>query len=135
MNNEQENEQDTAQEGEIIRDVTRPDTDVRNWAMFCHLSPLIGYIIPLGSIIAPLVLWLMKREDMPFVDEQGKEVLYFQLTMLIGYLVGFILMLVFIGVLVVVILAIFNLIMLIIGAVRAQAGEHFHYPFSIRFIK
>ena len=54
--------------------------DVRTMAMLCHLLALAGYVIPFGNIIGPLVMWLVKKEDHPFIDEQGKEALNFQIT-------------------------------------------------------
>jgi hypothetical protein len=63
------------------------NSEERNWAMTCHLASFAGYVLPLGNIIGPLVAWLMKRDEFPLVDDQGKEALNFQISMTI-YLNG-----------------------------------------------
>lgn len=107
----------------------------RTWGMLCHLSVLAGFIIPLATIIAPLVIWLIKKEEMPFVDDQGKESLNFQITMFIGFIIALILMFVFIGFILLPILAIVDLIMVIVAAMKANEGVRYRYPFNIRFLK
>jgi uncharacterized Tic20 family protein len=62
----------------------KPSQEVRQWAMFCHLSALLGIWIPFGNLIGPLILWQMKRETDPFIDAQGKEALNFQITVAIA---------------------------------------------------
>jgi len=109
--------------------------DERTWGMLCHLSVLAGFIIPLATIIAPLVIWLIKKDEMPFVDDQGRESLNFQITMFIGFIIAAILMFVFIGFLVLPALAIFDLIMVIMAALKANEGVRYRYPFNIRFLK
>ena len=107
----------------------------RTWGMFCHLSVLIGYVIPGASLLAPLVIWLLKREEMPFVDDQGKESLNFQITMFIGFIISFILAFLVIGFLLMILLAIFDLIMVIMAAMKANEGVRYRYPYSLRLIK
>jgi hypothetical protein len=103
--------------------------------MLCHLSVLAGFIIPLASIIAPLVIWLIKKDEMPFVEDQGKESLNFQITILIGFIIAIILAFVFIGFLLMPALAIFDLVMVIVAAMKANEGVRYRYPYSIRFLK
>ncbi|MGB1293759.1 MAG: DUF4870 domain-containing protein, partial [Pseudoalteromonas sp.] len=103
--------------------------------MLCHLSALAGFIIPMGSVIGPLVVWLIKKEDMPLVAEHGRKSLNFQITMLIAYIVCFILMIVAIGAILLPIVAIFSFIMVVIGAIKTNDGKPFNYPFSINLIK
>src|SRR5882762_7660874 len=74
-----------------------PSAEEKQWALFAHLSALIGYIIPFGSIIGPLIIWQIKKNEMPFVDDQGKEALNFQITVALAVLGCFVLMLVLIG--------------------------------------
>ncbi len=107
----------------------------RTYAMFCHLGALAGFFIPFGNIIVPLVLWLIKKDASPFVDRQGRESLNFQISMLIYTLVSALLILVVIGIFLLAALWIFNLVIVIIAGVRAESGEEFRYPLSIRFIK
>jgi len=114
--------------------VDRNVQDERMWGMFCHLSALAGYIIPLGSIIGPLIIWSIKKDEYPFVDEQGKEALNFNISMVIYILISVILIFVVIGILMLIALGIFQLIMIIIASIKANNGESFRYPLSIRFI-
>ena len=110
--------------------------DERTWAMVSHLSALTGFFTGgLGSIVAPLIVWMLKKEEMPFVDEQGKESLNFQITMLIAALISGLLVLVLIGVLLLIAVVIIDLVFVIIASVKANEGEHYRYPLSLRLIK
>ncbi len=106
----------------------------RNWALFAHLSALIGLVVPLGFVLGPLILWLIKKDQMPLVNEAGKEALNFQLTMLIGVVIAFVLMLVIIGVFLLAAIAVFDIVMVIIAAVQTSNGARYRYPLTIRFI-
>jgi uncharacterized protein len=112
-----------------------PSAEERQWALFAHLSALVGYIIPFGSIIGPLVIWQIKKNEMPFVDDQGKEALNFQITVAIIAIVCLVLILILIGILLLWALAIANLVFIIIAALAANNGQAYRYPFAFRFIK
>ncbi len=105
------------------------------WATIVHLSALLGFVLPLLTIIAPLVVWLLKRKEMPFVDEQGKEAINFQLTMLIGFVICIPLMFILIGFVLAAILGVLDLIFIIVAAVNANDGKHYRYPFRLELIK
>lgn len=108
----------------------------RAWAMATHLSSLIGFFtVGFGAILGPLIVWLIKKESMPFVDEQGKEALNFQITMMLAAIVSGILVLVLVGILLLAAVAIFDLVMVIIASIKAYEGEHYRYPLSLRLIK
>lgn len=107
----------------------------RNWGMAAHLSALAGFVIPFGSIIGPLVVWLVKKDEMPFVDSQGKEALNFQITVLIGAMICLVLMLLIIGFFLLWALAIVDLVFIVIAAVQASKGEDYRYPYALRLIK
>lgn len=112
-----------------------PDKDARTWAMICHLSAFGAFVLPFfGNIIIPAVIWLLKRESHPFIDDQGKEVLNFQITLTILVFVAALLCLVFIGFLLLPALGIYGVIMTIIGAVRANDGVTYRYPFTLRLL-
>lgn len=116
--------------------VSDDDPSARNWAMLCHLSALLGYLgIPLGHIIGPLVVWLVKRSDSPFIDDQGRESLNFQISILIYVLVSLVLTLVFIGFVLLFALVIFHLVMTIVAAIRASGGQRYRYPLTIRLLQ
>ena len=111
------------------------DKDERMWGTFCHLIAFSGYLIPFGSVLGPLIIWLIKKDEMPFVDDQGKESLNFQLTMLIAVIVAAILMFVLIGFLLLGVLIIFQIVVIIMAAIKANDGVKYRYPYTIRFIK
>jgi uncharacterized Tic20 family protein len=113
---------------------TTTEQDSRTWAMFCHLGAFAGYIIPFGHIIAPLIIWLIKRDESPLVADQGKESLNFQLSMTLYAIIAGLLIVIFIGFILLFALMIFDVIMVIIATVRANAGEKYRYPLSIRFV-
>lgn len=77
----------------------------------------------------------MKKNDDPFIDEQGKEAVNFQLTMFLAALVSGILIFVIIGFFLLVVVAIIATVLPIIGAIKASEGEHFKYPFALRLVK
>lgn len=107
----------------------------RTWATFCHLSAFSGYFFPLANIIAPLILWLIKKDEMPLVNDQGRESLNFQISMTIYYLLSAILIVALVGFVLLVGLGVFNLIVVIIASVKANKGEKYRYPLCIRFVK
>lgn len=123
-------------------DKTSSSTQDNLWPMLCHLSALAGLIIPFGNIIGPLVVWMIKKDEMPIVNEYGKESLNFQISMTI-YIIGAgivatILTLIAIGVLLfplIGLVGLADLVLVIIASVQASKGVAYHYPLTIRFIK
>ncbi|WP_339474731.1 DUF4870 domain-containing protein [Pseudomonas fluorescens] len=113
----------------------KPSQKVRQWAMFCHLSALLGIWIPFGNLIGPLILWQMKRESDPFIDAQGKEALNFQITVAIVTAICILLMLVIVGFFLYGLVTIAALVLAIIGGVKANEGFPYRYPFTWRLIK
>lgn len=112
-----------------------PSRQVRQWAMFCHLSALLGIWVPFGSLIGPLILWQMKRETDPFIDDQGKEALNFQISVAIVSAICLLLMVVVIGFFLFGLVAIGALVLTIIAGVKANEGVPYRYPFTWRLIK
>ncbi len=110
--------------------------DEQNWAMFCHLAALSGFVIPFGNVIGPLILWLIKKDTMPLVDQHGKEAVNFQITVTIAMLISFVLMFVLIGIVLVFAVGVAALIMTIMATVKVSNGEFdYRYPFALRLIK
>ena len=107
-----------------------------NWAMACHLAALTGFVIPFGNVIGPLVVWLIKKDTMPLVDQHGKEALNFQITVLIALIVSAILMAILIGIILLVIVGIGALVLTIMAAVKVANGQtDYRYPWTLRLIK
>lgn len=109
--------------------------DSLNMGMLCHLLALSGFIIPFGNILGPLIIWLLKKDTDPYVDEQGKESVNFQISVAIYAIVCLVLMLVVIGIFLFAIVAIGALVLTIIGTIKASKGEPWKYPLTIRLIK
>ena len=106
------------------------------WATFCHVGALAMYLgIPFGHIIVPLVIWLIKKNEFPFVDEQGKESLNFQISMSIYGLVAGLLAFALICFLIIPILIVIHVAFIIVAIVKTNNGENYRYPITIRIIK
>jgi uncharacterized Tic20 family protein len=130
-----------AKEPEIVQEAKAGEEigkDARMWAMICHLGGLGGLIpvVPIiGSVIAPLIIWQVKKDQDPFINEQGKEALNFQISVLIYALVSGLLCFACIGFFLLPAVYIFDLIFLLIAAVKTNDGKHYRYPLTIRFVK
>lgn len=108
----------------------------RMWGMLCHLTALLGITgIPFAHLFGPLIVWLLKKNQHPFINEQGKESLNFQLSMTIYTLIAALLIFIKIGIVLFVVLAMLNLILVMIASFKANNGETYHYPLKIRFIR
>ena len=117
---------ETVQQGEVSKEVSK---DARMWAMLCHLLAIFT------GFIAPLIIWLVKKGDDPFIDNQGKEALNFQITVAIAMLIAWLLCFACIGFVLVPAVWIVDLVFCIIASVKANNGEAYRYPLTIRFIK
>jgi hypothetical protein len=111
-----------------------PTADERQWAMLSHLSAMLMYVTLIGGFVAPLVIWLLKRDSMPFVADQGRETLNFQITILLALACAGVLMLVLVGFALFWSLLLFHFIVTIIAAVKASEGVAYRYPFCLRLI-
>ncbi len=109
--------------------------DERTWAMLCHFSAFSGLIFPFGNFLAPLIIWLIKKDEMPFVEDQGKEILNFQISITIYLLISGILCIILIGIPILIGLVIFCFIITIIAAISANDGKVYRYPMNLRLIK
>nr|WP_255324899.1 DUF4870 domain-containing protein [Rhodanobacter sp. OR444] len=124
-----------------------PSAEERQWAMFAHLSALAGAILTgafgggWGCFIGPLVIWLVKKDTMPFVADQGKEALNFNITVAIAFVVLALLSVMTLGIGLIiaiplwVIIGVAWLVFTIIAAIKANEGTLYRYPFTLRLIK
>jgi len=103
--------------------------DARNMAMLCHLLAIFT------SFVAPLIIWLIKKDEEPFVDQQGKEALNFQITVILAMFVSVLLSFICIGVLLLFAIPIADLVFCIIASVKAGNGIAYRYPVSLRLVK
>ena len=124
-----------------------PSADERQWAMFAHLSSLLGGLLTsgwaasAGFFIGPLVIWLIKKETMPFVDDQGKEALNFSITVSIAFVVLMIMTIMTLGIgalltiPLMLAVGITSLVFVIIAAIKSHEGVRYRYPVSLRLVK
>jgi uncharacterized protein len=113
----------------------------RQWGLFGHLSSLSGLIVPFGNLIGPLIIWLVKKDTMPFASDQAKEALNFNITLALVGVVLVVLTLVTFGIGIFItapigiLLGIAWLVLTIIGAMKANEGAAYRYPFALRLVK
>ena len=114
--------------------VVENDPQARQWAMVAHLSTFAGFVVPCANIFAPLVVWQIKKEEMPFVVDQAKEAMNFQISLTIYALVGMASICIGVGAIVLPIVGVFDIAYTIIAAVKSNEGVEFRYPLTIRFV-
>ncbi|MHC4514068.1 MAG: DUF4870 domain-containing protein [Planctomycetota bacterium] len=110
--------------------------EARQWSMWIHLSGLCHFLVPIpgASIIVPLILWSMKKDDSPYIDDHGKEAVNFQISILLYFIASVALCLVLIGFFLIPAVAVFQLVACIIAGLKANEGGMIRYPLNIRFI-
>lgn len=126
-------------------DLMNPTKDERNWAMFAHLSGMVVALVasaiglPMLGFLGPLIIYLVKRDESPFVADQAKEALNFYISVSIIAMVLFVLSLTVILIILtlplMIVLGIAALVLSIIAAIRASNGELYRYPFTLRLIQ
>lgn len=109
--------------------ILTPTSDERTMAILAHVLTLVC------GFIAPLIIYLIKKNDSKFASEHAKESLNFQITMFLAFMVSFILWIILIGILITWVLGIAMLVLVIIATIRASENKLYRYPFCIRFIK
>ena len=109
------------------------EEQVRQWAMLLHLSLLAGYLVPLAGLIAPILIWQLKKNDLPELDVHGKIAANWIISSLIYGVIGFLLVFVFIGFLVLLAVGIMGVVFPVIASIKANNGETWRYPMSIEF--
>lgn len=112
-----------------------PDDQERSLALIAHLSALAGFIVPFGSVLGPLVVYLTKRDESAFVEDQAREALNFQITVILATLASAVLMIVLIGFVLLPVVLIWWLVGTILGATKASAGEWYRFPYTLRLVK
>lgn len=116
-----------------MQEITKDD---RTWALLCHLSGLAVFTgIPFANIIAPLIVWMIKKDQSWFVNDQGKEALNFQISLTIYVIIAVVLVFLLIGIPLLFVLGIGGVILMVMAAVKANEGVTYRYPLTVRFIK
>lgn len=118
--------------------MSEPTPDEKNYAMGLHMSGLAVLFTGLG-FLGPLVMWLIKKDESEWIDQQGKEAVNFHLSTLIWVLICIVLIITIIGALIaipgLIVIGILQIVMSILAGIRAANGETARYPMTIRFIK
>ena len=113
--------------GGIARYGGMATSDQRTYALFMHLGSLfVGFLVP-------LIMWLIKKEESPFIDDHGKQLMNWNISLIIYFVGSIMLILVVIGIFLLPILIILHIIFSIMGAVAANRGDQYRYPMAIPF--
>ncbi|MET3882642.1 putative Tic20 family protein [Chitinophagaceae bacterium OAS944] len=137
--------------------MTPRDQNVRTWSMLCHLSALLGLLWWPGIVIGPLIVWQIKKNELPEIDPHGKEALNFQLTFVVLYFIAQIVLGIIAGITFGIgllwgspftflgsglgllsllgIITLVALVLAVVAGIKANNGEPYKYPFSIKFVK
>ena len=110
-------------------------SDQKQMGMFLHLSQLINLLIPFGGIVVPIVIWQTQKDKTPALDAHGKMVANFMISCLIYGIISLVLTIVVVGVLGFIALAVMGVVFPIIGGIKANNGELWEYPLTIKFLK
>ncbi len=108
--------------------------DEKNLALLCHLLTFTGYIIPFGNILGPLIIFLIKKDQSPFIRQHAVEALNFQISLTIYAIISALLIFILIGFLMIAAVAIVGIVFTIIAAISASEGKLYRYPLTIRLV-
>lgn len=108
---------------------------LNQWAMILHLSMLAGFVVPLAGLVAPIVIWQMKKKEIPGLDAHGCHAANWIITVFICGIVFALLCLVIIGIPLLIVLGVVSIVFPVIAAVKASNGELWRYPMSFDFVK
>jgi uncharacterized protein len=115
-------------------DLPELTNEAKNWGALCHAAALLGLfpLVGFGHIVGPLIVWLVKRNDHPYIDEQGKESINFQISVM---MYSIFLACIIIGIPLIFVLLVADVVLVITATVKASNGELYRYPFCLRLIK
>jgi uncharacterized Tic20 family protein len=108
--------------------------NLRQWAMYLHLSQLLGYALPVLGFVAPVVIWQIKKDEMPELEEHGRMVTNWMISSLVYYVIGVLLLIVLIGVPLLVAIGVCGVVFPVVGGIKASNGEFWNYPMTIKFL-
>jgi uncharacterized Tic20 family protein len=111
------------------------DQEVRNTAVAAHLSTFAGLIVPFGSVIGPLAVWLTRRDRDPFIDDAGREALNFGISIAIYGVVALVGALMLVGIPVLIAGVVAWVVLASLAAVKASQGQAYRYPLTLRLVR
>lgn len=103
--------------------------DDKNWALFAHIGTFVG------GLFVPLIIWLTKKDESPFVSEHAKESLNFQISLMLYLMIGVILSLIIVGIFIILALTVFSIWVTIKATIEASNGRSYHYPLCIKIVQ
>lgn len=109
--------------------------DQKQMGMFLHLSQLANFILPPAGIVVPIIIWQIKKDEMPALDAHGKMVVNWMISSLIYGIVSAFLALFIVGFFLLLALGILGIVFPIVGGIKANNGEYWEYPLTIKFLK
>jgi uncharacterized Tic20 family protein len=113
----------------------RVDEALRNTAVAAHLSTFAGLIVPFGSVIGPLAVWLTRRDRDPFIDQAGREALNLGITIAIYGAVALVAALMLVGIPLLMVGVVAWVVLASLAAVKASEGQPYRYPLILRLIR
>lgn len=119
----------------MVPDEDTEDRDTRMWAMFLHLSFFAGYAVPIFGLLAPVVIWQVKKDELPLIDRHGKNMVNWLISLVIYTIVGVLLCFIVIGVPFLILLGVLSVVFPIVAGIKANNGKVWKYPMSIQFLK
>ncbi len=115
------------------------DAATKQWAAILHFSALAGFVFPFGNILAPLIVWQVKKAELPGLEAIGKSVMNFQISYMIygiaATVIGIVGSCLYVPVALPFIVAIAWLVFTILGGIKASNGEAYVFPATIKFLK
>ena len=125
----------TAHGGNRVAGAGAVDQEARNTAVAAHLSTLAGLVVPFGSVIGPLAVWLTRRDRDPFIDDSGREALNFGISIAIYGLVALVAALMLVGIPLLIVGMVAWVVLACLAAVNASQGQAYRYPLTLRLVR
>ncbi len=120
--------------GKFSTDPAALEQQARQWGFLLHISVLAGFVLPLAGLIVPIVIWQLKKPTIPGIDEHGKNVVNWIISLIIYAVVSVILTFAIIGIPLLIALGVVSIVSPIVAAIKANNGVFWKYPLSISFL-
>lgn len=130
LSSERLQEPDAAVAAAKAQDLTQK---TRQMALYLHLSVLAGFIIPVAGLVIPIVLWQMKKNELPQIDAHGKNVVNWIISEVIYWIICYVLIFLLIGIPIAMGLTVIGIVFPVVAAIKGYRGEVWKYPMAIPF--
>ena len=121
--------------GNETTEIGAVDQEIRNTAVAAHLSTFAGLVVPFGSVIGPLAVWLTRRDRDLFIDQAGREALDFGISIAIYGLVALVAALMLVGIPLLMVGVIAWVVLASLAAAKVSQGQAYRYPLTVRLIR